>query len=100
MVLTINGKDYKIKYTIRALFLFEQMTGKGFKLENLLDSYIFFYCILLANNPETVMEWDEFLDAVDTDPSIMEQLNKYLMDYQKKDTLFGGDEDVADEKKS
>lgn len=100
MLLTINGKDYKIKYTIRALFLFEQMTGKGFKIESLLDSYIFFYCILLANNPDTVMEWDEFLDAIDTDSTLMEQLNQYLTDYQKKDTLFNGSDSVDGEKKS
>ena len=31
----INGIDYKIKYTIRALFIFEQITGKAFKIETL-----------------------------------------------------------------
>lgn len=99
MLLTINGKEYKIKYTIRALFIFEQMTGKAFKIETLLDNYIFFYCILLANNPETVMDWEEFLDAIDSDSSLMEQLTKLLTDYQKKDSLFGA-EDISGEKKS
>lgn len=99
MTITINNKEYKLKYTIRALFIFEQMTGKAFKIETLLDNYIFFYCVLLANNPDTVMDWDEFLDAVDSDSSLMEQLTRLLTDYQKKDNLFGGD-DISGEKKS
>lgn len=99
MLLNINRTEYKLKYTIRALFLFEQMTGKAFKIETLLDNYIFFYCILLANNPDTIMDWDEFLNAVDNDATLMEQLTKLLTDYQKKDTLFVG-EDENGEKKS
>ena len=38
----INGEEYVIKYTIRALFMWEQITGKPFKINTLLDNYIFF----------------------------------------------------------
>ena len=48
--ITINNKEYKVKYTIRALFAFEQITGKPFELKTVLDNYLFLYCILLANN--------------------------------------------------
>lgn len=48
----INGEEYVIKYTIRALFMMEQITGKPFKINTLLDNYIFFYCMLLANNKD------------------------------------------------
>ena len=29
--ITINNTEYKVKYTIRALFIFEQITGKAFE---------------------------------------------------------------------
>ena len=38
----INNKEYKLKYTLRALFIYEQITGKAFKLETLTDEYLFF----------------------------------------------------------
>lgn len=35
--MTINGKEFKLKYTLRALFVFEQITGKAFKMETITD---------------------------------------------------------------
>ena len=69
-MITINNKEYKVKYTIRALFVFEQITGKAFEIKTLLDNYIFFYSMIIANNPDNVLDWNEFIDALDSDPSI------------------------------
>ena len=68
--ITINNKEYKVKYTIRALFIFEQITGKAFEIKTLLDNYIFFYSMILANNPDNILDWNVFIDALDSDPSI------------------------------
>lgn len=87
MKVTINNKEYKIKYTLRALFIFEQITGKSFNLETLLDNYIFFYSIIVANN-EDVLTWDEFIDALDSDPTILTQISKAVEQAQMKDGLF------------
>ena len=63
----INDKEYKVKYTIRALFIYEQITGKPFAINTLMDNYIFFYSLILANNLDDVLEWDTFIDALDAD---------------------------------
>ena len=68
--ITINNTEYKVKYTIRALFIFEQITGKAFEIKTLLDNYIFFYSMILANNPDNILDWNIFIDALDSDPSI------------------------------
>jgi len=88
MDITINGKQYKVKYTIRALFIFEQITNKPFEIKTLLDNYVFFYSMILANNPDNVLDWDEFLDALDGDKDLLQQLTKLVDDYQKKDSIF------------
>lgn len=97
--ITLNNKVYKVKYTIRALFIFEQITGKSFKLETLLDNYVFYYSIILANNPDNVIDWDEFIDALDNDPKILEEFGKVLSDEEKKDKLFEVVEEGEDNKK-
>jgi len=75
MTITINNTEYKVKYTIRALFIFEQITNRAFEIRTTLDNYLFFYCMILANNPDTTLDWDEFLDAMDNDISLITQLN-------------------------
>lgn len=85
----IKGKEYIIKYTIRALFIYEQITKKSFKVESLLDNYIFFYSIILANNKDNVLDWDDFLDAIDTDNSIIDTFNSLLIEQDTKEKVFG-----------
>lgn len=98
MNITINNKEYKVKYTIRALFIFEQISKKPFEITNTLDNYLFFYSMLLANNPDTPLDWDEFIDAIDNDTTLISQLNQIVLDSTKKNDLFTTEE--SGEKKS
>lgn len=97
--ITINGKEYKIKYTIRSLFIFEQITKKPFEMNTLLDNYVFFYSIILANN-EDVLEWNEFIDALDNDPTIFQQINDAVNQSAKVEDIIGDDDASDGQKKS
>lgn len=100
--ISINGKDYKVKYTIRALFIFEQITGKAFKLETMLDSYIFYYSMILANNKDQVLQWEEFLDALDENPKLLQDMEKVMKEEDGKNSLFndGEESNNSSEKKN
>lgn len=96
----IKGKTYNLKYTVRSLFIYEQITGKPFKIETLLDNYVFFYSIILANNKDKdeVLTWDEFIDAIDNDPNLFGAINDAIEDKQEKDKIFQ-QEEVKDDGK-
>lgn len=96
---TINSVDYKIKYTIRALFIMEQITGKPFQVKTLLDNYIFFYSMILANNQDKILDWNVFIDALDNDPNLFKQLTEIGNSFNKKDSMFQQDEDGESKKK-
>ena len=101
MNITINKKQFKVKYTIRALFIYEQITGKPFNIVTLFDNYLFFYCLILANNPDNILDFEEYLDAVDSDKGLYQQLTKAVEEYQKQDNLISADSDEeGGEKKS
>ena len=85
--MTIKGQDYKLKYTLRALFIYEQ-TGKAFELKTITDEYLFFYCILMANNPDSSLTFDELIDAIDEDMSIMLEFQNLLKKELEKQQLF------------
>lgn len=100
MIITINNKQFKVKYTIRALFIFEQITGKPFNISTLFDNYLFFYCLILANNPDNVLDFEEYIDAVDSDKGLYQQLTKAVEEYQKQDNLLSADDEEGGQKKS
>lgn len=94
----IAGRVCLIKNTLRALFIFEKITGKSFSLETFLDNFLFYYSIILANNPDNPPSWDEFIDAVDTHPSLQQEMAAILERQGKVEKLVSDGEDrEADE---
>lgn len=86
--MVINDKEYKLKYTLRALFIFEQATGKAFKMETLTDEYLFFYCVLAANNPDMDLTFESLIDAIDEDPNIMFEFQNFMKSELEKQNIF------------
>ena len=84
----INGEEYVIKYTIRALFMWENITGKPFKINTLLDNYIFFYCMLLAYHTYKVLDWDSYLDALDSDTTLFSQMTEIVNKAEEEKKVF------------
>ena len=84
----INGEELKVKQTIRALFLWEQIAGRSFEIKSTLDNYLYYYALILANNPDTSLSWDDFIDAIDEDPQIVLDMTKAIADTQQRDKLF------------
>lgn len=93
MTIKIKNEDFELKYTIRALFIFEQITGKPFKTKTLTDLYIFFYSILLANNPTTTLTIASLIDACDEDNILFVNFNNWLISETKKQNQFENDKD-------
>lgn len=97
--ITINGKEYRIRQTVRALFLWEQIAGKAFEIKTTMDNYLYYYCLILAADPDTSLTWDDFIDAIDADPSILIQMTRILADAQQRDKIFDS-QDAEGKKKS
>lgn len=98
----INQKEYNIKYSLRALFIFETITQKPFELKSLLDNYVLYYSMLLASNKDCDLKWDEFIDALDADPTILTNIEETVTEKNEMDKLFeeeGEETDSGDKKK-
>lgn len=94
MEVTIKDNIYKVKYSIRAMFVFEKLTGKIFKLESLMDWYIFYYSMILAGNPDCTLLFDDFIDECDSNPDMVIELQEYInMQFQKQGQLSKEEED-------
>lgn len=90
----IDGKEYIVKRNFKSLLLFEEMTGNNiFSIkENLSDTLKLQYCILKANNNIT-FSFDEYLEYIDEDETIIIQFTNYLS------SLIDNSNDINDELK-
>ena len=95
----INGKEYPIKYGIRAMLIQEHITQKPFSLDNMNEQLVFLYSCLLAANNELTMSYEEFLDAIDEDMSIIIRFGQYLAEQQKKEKNILKDKGTKKKKK-
>lgn len=103
----IKEQEYKFKFTQRATFLYERLTGiKSLEdIYNSLTSYsnqiTYFYCLILANNPDMSLTFDQFIDSIDDGDINVSELNEYLNEeLQKQQELRDKSKDNDKNKKS
>ena len=100
MKITIKEIEYNLKYTLRALFIYEQITSKQFEMKSIIDEYLFFYCTLLANNPSMNLSFDELIECCDSDMELIYEFKTFLTKEYEKQALFIQDKiDAENDKK-
>ena len=91
--ISLNGKDLSLKYTLRAFFVFESISGYPFQFGKLLDEYILFYSFLIASNKDSFnMEFDEFIDSCESDLTLFNQFKTLLLDEIKLRSQSAGND--------
>ena len=101
MKVKIKDTEFEVKYTLRAMMMWEAITGKRFEIVTITDQWVFYYALLLASNPETNITFEDFIEACDDDPGIFIQFSEFINVESKKRNIFKTDDDGSDaEKKS
>jgi hypothetical protein len=72
----IDGKKYVMKtHSYRALFLWEEITGKEIaNLKGLKDMVTLFYCLLKVSNEDFSYDLESFIDVIEDDEQLMTEL--------------------------
>lgn len=78
MTININNKEIELKYSIRALMMYENITGNSFNPSNITDMLTFFYCIIISSSKDYSYSFDNFIDDLDKDPSMLESMTKWM----------------------
>ena len=50
MTININGKDITLKYSLRAMMMYENITGGTLTPSSITDVVTFFYCVVIASS--------------------------------------------------
>lgn len=73
-----NNREVELKYSIRAMMMYENITGNSFNPQNLTDILTFFYCIVVSSMKDYSYSFEQFIDELDNEPSKLEELTKWM----------------------
>ena len=95
---TSEIRNLKPVYSFRAMFMWEQLTGKPFGLDgSLTETFYFFWCCLSAGNAEAPT-LEDLEAAISEDPSIFVNFSEWLSkEIEARST--GGDKPAKKAKK-
>lgn len=83
MKVNIKDQEITLKYSFRALIIFEEITSKTLTVpESLKDILILFYSVILASAKGSLQDWtwDNFMDWLDENPEITVEFTNWLKD--------------------
>ena len=79
MKIDYKGTGYELKYSFRALMIFENITNKAFQPKSLSDIITLFYSVLLSSSRQSI-DYNEFLDWLDENPEQLNNFSEFLID--------------------
>lgn len=78
MKITIKDKEIELKYSIRALIMYENVAEGSFTAMSLTEILTFFYCIILTSAKDYSLTWDEFLNWIDEDSNVLNEFGEWI----------------------
>ena len=91
MKVTIKQQEVELRYSLRSLFSYENITGQSFNPKGLRDFAMFFYCVLVSSNKDLDLTFDEFIDEVlDPQPELMGEFAEWLGKTMQKNNFLSG----------
>ena len=88
MQINILGKDIELKYSFKALMIFENIKGESFNPQTISDIIIFFYSVILGSDRNLSLEFDDFISWLDDNPEKMTEFSSWLSSVVSKNKFI------------
>ena len=99
MTITINDKEIQLKYSFRAMMIYENIAQKSFEPKGITEIVILFYSILMASDKTLEVTFDEFMDWLDDNQTIFNDFVKWLQETIEKNNYLSQKTEADGEKK-
>lgn len=81
---TVQGKELKVVYNLKGLFVYEEIAGQPYMGGKLSETYLLLYAMLIANNEEFAMTFDEFIAECDENMEIYQAFVQVMNEKMKR----------------
>lgn len=79
MKIKIKDKDVELRYSYRALMIYEEILGESFtEPKTFKEIMVFFYSVVLASSKSKDILFDDFMDWIDSSPEVFSEFIQWL----------------------
>lgn len=78
MKITINEKEIELKYSFRALMMFENINGNTYNGGGLTEAITLFYCIVVTSSKDYSLDYDYFIDWLDENQDTLKEFFTWI----------------------
>ena len=100
MIVKINDKEITLRYSFRSLILYENIQKKSFSPETTTDVLIFMFCVNLSSEKDLEFNFNQFLDMIDENPSLVTEFALWLTKEMDKQNELSPEEESKKVKKN
>lgn len=95
MIINLNGKSVTLKYSFRAFMIYEKITQTSFSPKGIYEIIVYFYSTLLASDKSTNISFDDFMDWLDENPSVLEEFSVWLSSIISKNSYINNPDNTS-----
>ena len=89
MKVIINDKEITLKSSFRAMVAYEQITDHIFSPSTVTDILVYFYCCIISSKEyDGTLTFDEFMDYLDDNPTILQEFSEWMTETSKQKEVF------------
>lgn len=88
MKIQINDREIELKYSFRALIIYENIQNKTFAPQTMTDVLVFFFCTIVGSDRDVQLSFDDFLDMIDQNPNLVVEFSEWLTNELNKDGVL------------
>ena len=89
MKVIINDKEITLKSSFRAMVAYEQITDHIFSPSTVTDILVYFYCCIISSKEyDGTLTFDEFMDYLDDNPTILQEFSEWMTETSKQNEVF------------
>ena len=89
MKVIFNDKEITLKSSFRAMVAYEQITDHIFSPSTVTDILVYFYCcVITSKDYDGTMTFDEFMDYLDDNPTILQEFSEWMTETSKQNEVF------------
>jgi len=84
MKVNINNTEIELKQSFRAHIIYEQVKGETFQPKGLTEIITFLYCVIMASAPTLELEFNDFVNWLDGNPSTVSDFSDWMVECNRK----------------
>ena len=78
MNISICNNTVTLKYSFRAMMIYEKITGESFNPKGVTEIMIYFYSTILASDKNIALTFEQFLEWIDDNPNALNDFSTWL----------------------